>query len=101
VECFVIADEDTVLGFRYAGVEGQAVRTPDEARAALAEQLEAARAGLIIMTDDIANELGDEISRLRFKSRTPLVVQIPGPDGPEPDRPDLLGLIREAVGIRF
>lgn len=101
MECFVIADEDTVLGFRYAGVEGQAVRTPDEARAALAEQLEAAQAGLIIVTDDIANALGDEITRLRFKSRVPLVVQIPGPAGPAPDRPELLAVIHEAVGIRF
>ena len=101
MECFVIADEDTVLGFRYAGVEGRSVRTPEEARTALAERVEAARAGLIITTDEIARALSDEIQRLRFQSHAPLIVQVPGPGGPEADRPDLMGLIREAVGIRF
>ena len=28
---YVIADEDTVLGFRYAGVPGEAARSPPQA----------------------------------------------------------------------
>jgi len=101
MDYFVIADEDTVLGFRYAGVEGRAVRTPDEARAALAERVSAGDTGIIIVTDEVANALRPEVSQLRFEARTPLVVQVPGPAGPAPDRPDLVALIREALGVRF
>ena len=99
MEYFVLADEDTVLGFRYAGVDGQVVRTPDEARTALAEQEHARRAGVIIVTDEVANAVRDEVTRLRFESHIPLIVQIPGPDGPAADRPDLPALIHEALGI--
>jgi len=101
MEYFVLGDEDTVLGFRYSGVAGKVVRTPEEARTALSEQVAAGRAGVIIVTDEIANTIMAEFNKLRFESRIPLVVQIPGPDGPSPDRPDLLALIREALGIKF
>ena len=102
MEYFVIADEDTVLGFRYAGVEGRVVHTPDEARAALAERAAAGpdgETGIIIVTDEVANAIRDEVNELRFESRVPLIVQVPGPDGPAPDRPDLAALIREAMGV--
>ena len=101
MEYFVIADEDTVLGFRYAGVDGLAVRTPAEARTALAGQVAAGRAGVIIVTDEVANGIPDEVNELRFKSTSPLIVQVPGPAGPLPDSPDLLLLIREAMGVTF
>ncbi len=97
---FVIADEDTVLGFRYAGVEGQIVHTPEEARAALAECVASRVAGIVILTDEIAATIQDDVNKLRFESQTPLVVQIPGPDGPLPGRADLLAMIREAMGIK-
>jgi len=101
MQYFVIADEDTVLGFRYAGVDGQVVHTPEEARAALADQVAAKRAGIVIVTDDIARAIGDEFDRMRFESRMPLVVQVPGPQGPASDRADLMDLIREAMGINL
>ena len=97
----VIADEETVLGFRYAGVEGRVVHTPEEARAALAEQVESRDAGIVIVTDEIAETIQDEVTRLRLEARTPLVVQVPGPDGPRAGRPDLLAMMREALGIRI
>ena len=97
---FVIADEDTVLGFRYAGVEGRVVHTPEEARTALTECVAARVAGIVILTEEIAATMQDDVNRLRFEAQTPLIVQIPGPDGPLPGRPDLLAAIREAMGIK-
>jgi len=101
MEYFVIADEDTVLGFRYAGVEGQVVRSADEARAALATHAADGQAAIVIITDEIAHAIEDDVNRLRFESRMPIVVEIPGPAGPRPGRPDLMALIREAMGIQF
>jgi len=101
VDYFVIGDEDTVLGFRYAGVEGRVARTSDEARAALAERVEGGGTGIVILTDEIANVIQDEVNRLRFEGGGPLVVQIPGPEGPLPERPDLPAIIQDALGIRI
>ena len=100
IDYFVIADEDTVTGFRYAGVEGRVVNTPEEAREALAERVESG-GGIIVITDEIADTIEDEVNALRFGSRGLLVVQIPGPSGPAEDRPDLAGMIREAMGVRL
>jgi V/A-type H+-transporting ATPase subunit F len=99
VEYFVIGDEDTVLGFRYAGVRGRAVRTPDEARTALADRIAAGDAGIVIVTDEVAAAIHDDVNRLRFEARIPLVVQVPGPGGPAPGRSDLAAVIREAIGV--
>jgi V/A-type H+-transporting ATPase subunit F len=101
MEYCVIADEDTVLGFRYAGVEGRVVNTPEEARAALRELESSSDTGVVIITDQIAEAVSDEVNRLRFRSGTPILVQIPGPDGPAPGRPDLTALIREAMGVKI
>lgn len=98
---FVLGDDDTVLGFRYAGVDGKAVHTAEQARDTLADQMQLGQAGVILVTDRVASMISDQFSELRFKSRLPLVVQIPGAAGPAPDRQDLLRLIREAMGIKF
>lgn len=96
----VIGEEDTVLGFRYAGVSGEIVRTADEARAALERAARLGDIAVLIITDTIADLVRDEVNRLRFDFELPLVVEVPGPGGPSPQRKDLLALIREAVGIR-
>ena len=68
MEFHVIADEDTVTGFRFAGV---------------------------------ADGIRDRINAIRFGEALPLIVEIPGPEGPSAEGPSLLKLIREAVGIKL
>ncbi|MFW6107824.1 MAG: V-type ATP synthase subunit F [bacterium] len=99
MEYFVIGDEDTVLGFRYAGVEGRVVGSADEARSVLEERA-AGEPGIVIITEDVAEVIRDTVNRVRFESAMPVIVEVPGPAGPAPDRPELIGLIREALGIR-
>jgi len=98
---FVIADDDTVLGFRYAGVEGVAVDEPDEARARLQDAVKRADVGVIIMTDVVAESIREDVDRLRARGVKPLVVEIPGPAGPLEGKRTLLDLITEAVGVRI
>jgi V/A-type H+-transporting ATPase subunit F len=95
----VIGDEDTVLGFRYAGVPGEIVHSPEEARAALDRANRAPDMAIIIITDVIADQIRDAVNAVRFDYVLPLVVEVPSAAGPSPQRRDLLTLIREAVGI--
>jgi V/A-type H+-transporting ATPase subunit F len=95
----VIGDEDTVLGFRYAGVPGEIVRTREEARAALDRANRNPEIAIIIITDTTADQIREEVNAVRFDLVLPLVVEVPSPGGPSPERRDLLTLIREAVGI--
>ena len=96
----VIGDEDTVLGFRYAGIAGDIVRDAAEAREAFQRAVMAPGLGIIIIADSVADLIRDVVGAQRFGQAMPLVVEVPGPSGPSPERGDLLSLIREAVGIR-
>ena len=98
---YVIGDEDTVLGFRYAGVEGEIVASPEEAREALARVERSPDIGILIITDVVADTIRREVNAVRFDRALPLVVEVPGPTGPSPQRRDLLAMIREAVGIKI
>ena len=96
----VIGDEDTVLGFRFAGIRGEIARDADAAREALREVCRRSDVGIVIITDVVADLIREEVNAVRFGQALPLVVEVPGPGGPSPLRADLLDLIREAVGIR-
>ena len=97
---FCIADEDTVRGFRLAGIAGQTVTTAAQAAAALASGLAQADCGVIVVTDNVAAGICAQIEAIRFERDGPLIVEIPGPDGPLPGRKHLRQFVQEAVGIR-
>ena len=98
---YVIADEDTVLGFRYAGVPGASVGDAASAREAFEGVLASRQYDLIILTEPVADLMRDEVTRVRFESQGPVVVEVPGPKGPSPNRQDLMKLIQEAVGLKL
>jgi V/A-type H+-transporting ATPase subunit F len=97
---YVIGDEDTVLGFRHAGVPGQIVQSAEAARAAFQRVARMPDVGILIVTDVLADLIRDQVNAVRFDQALPLVVEVPSAAGPSPQRKDLLAQIREAVGIR-
>ncbi len=100
MEAFCIADEDTVRGFRLAGVRGEAVSTPQEAAEALARARQRPYCALLIVTEQVCGHLGPELTALRVQGDRPVVVEIPGPGGPTAAAaPGALGrLVRAVVG---
>ncbi|KPK60280.1 MAG: hypothetical protein AMK73_08235 [Planctomycetes bacterium SM23_32] len=101
MDFYVLADQDTVQGFRYAGIRGMAVSSPEQAAAELdrlgREQAEV----IVITTEQTADTVREKVSAIRFGEALPLIVEIPGPEGASETAPSLLGMIREAVGIQF
>lgn len=97
---YCIADADTVRGFRLAGIAGQAVTTPLEAVAAMAEAVQHSEYGIIILTEKTAAGLRAQVDALRQARTRPLIVEIPGPEGPLPGRKSLREFVQEAVGVR-
>jgi len=95
----VIADEDTVLGFRFAGVEGRVVETPAEALAALTECARLPDVGMVLLSERIAADIRDAVDEIRFHASLPLITEIPDSEGPGDARRTFVELIREAVGI--
>ena len=98
---FCIADEDTVRGFRLAGVAGQAVASVPEAVHAVESAVAKRDCAVIILTETVADDIRSQVERIRFEQQRPLIVEIPGPGGSLPGRKSLRQLAREAVGIRI
>lgn len=100
MDLFVIGDGETVLGFAFAGVPGEVVETPEEARQAFSQVLKDRQVKILVITASAADLIREEVDRARIEAHVPVVVEVPGPEGPKPDRRTLLELIREAVGVR-
>ena len=96
---FLVGDADTVLAFRSIGVEGIVAETRQEALAALAAA-PAREAGVLMITEEVAQMVREEVDLLRFEQATPMVVEIPGPQGPLPGRRALADIIRAAIGVK-
>jgi V/A-type H+-transporting ATPase subunit F len=99
VKLYCIADEDTIRGFRLAGVAGEVVSDAGEAVDAVRRAAAMPGLGLLVVTDVVASEAQAEIDRIRLECVQPLIAEIPGPDGPMEGRKTLREFVQEAVGI--
>ena len=98
---YCIADEDTVRGFRLAGVAGQVVASAPEAALAIESAVAQRDCAIILLTEKVADSIRPQVERIRLESQQPLIVEIPGPDGPLPGRKSLRQLAQEAVGLHI
>lgn len=98
---YVIGDEDAVLGFGLAGVQGRRVRTAAEAEAAFQEALEDRANGIILITERIAELIRPRVDRFVFKEDFPLIVEIPDWEGKLSSRLPLRETVNAAIGIKL
>ncbi len=101
MKLLVIGNQDAVRGFALAGVRGQIVTTAGELNHALDAALADEEVGIVLVTEDVADMARQRVDTLRVHSTVPLVVEIPGPEGPRPDRPPLSEVIRRTIGVRI
>ncbi len=99
-DLFVLGDTDTVLGFAYVGVEGTVVESAPAAKQAFDAAVRRPDVKILIITEGVAHLVRADVDEVRFEGERPVIVEIPGPDGPRPDRRALLDLIRLAIGVR-
>jgi V/A-type H+-transporting ATPase subunit F len=100
MELLVIGSPPAVWGFALAGVPGQIVETAGELTEALDRALERSDLGIILVTEDVADLARARIEHLISQSEIPLLVEIPGPDGPSPDRPTIQELLHRTIGVK-
>jgi len=99
VKFFVIGDEETVLGFSLAGIEGEAVATKEETREALNNALQRKEVGIIIITERIAQTISQQVNQHILKKSFPLIIEIPDRKGPLTRKGDIKDMVSKAVGI--
>jgi len=98
----VIADTDTVTGFRLGGVkEGYPVDTLEEAEDTLKEVFKK-DVSIIIITEKIGDSLRETIDRLTRSSVLPMIIEIPDKTGPSRRATDpMKELIKRVIGVEM
>lgn len=106
MEIALIGERHTVHGFRLAGIRRAFLI--DEARKgdmrALLRELFSGEFALMLITERVAEELGDLLEEAtRFKKGImPIVIEIPDSGGPLATRPDpIRALIKKTVGFEI
>lgn len=96
---YCIADEDTARGFRLAGIETKVAATVEQARVNIDDVTAQPDCGVIIITEKVAAWIRPQIETIRLTRDCPLIVEIPGPEGPLSGRKSLREFVQEAVGV--
>jgi V/A-type H+-transporting ATPase subunit F len=115
MDYYFIGDSELVTAFRFIGIDGTAASNAETVRAAFLritrgwDETAGAYAGsggggsdgcrVLILTEEAADWLGDELTQWQLSGEYPLVVEIPGTMGRQSGRKTLVDSIREAVGI--
>jgi V/A-type H+-transporting ATPase subunit F len=101
MEFYIIGDQDTVLGFSLAGIEGRGVKDSREALDVLKETLEKPEIGILLITERIAHELRADIDAIMIERKFPLIIEIPDMEGPLEERVTISDLVKSAIGIKI
>lgn len=101
MKLLVIGNQDAVWGFALTGIHGQVATTAADLRQALDAALADAEIGIILLTEDAADLDRQRVEKLMLRTSTPLIVELPGPQGPNPDRPSLNDVIRRTIGVKI
>jgi V/A-type H+-transporting ATPase subunit F len=116
MDYYFIGDPELVTAFRFIGVDGTAASNAETARAvflritqgydiAAGTALPSLKAGgegcrVLILTEEAADWLDEELTQWQLSGKYPLIVEVPGALGRHPGRKTLVDAIREAVGVR-
>jgi V/A-type H+-transporting ATPase subunit F len=112
VEYFFIGDAELATGFRFVGIQGSPVFSPEEALGAFRKITQGVDAStgivlpghgdcrVLIVTEEVADWLGEDLIQWQLSGKYPLIVELPGIMGRLEGRKTLVDSIREAIGIR-
>ena len=115
MDYFFLGDSELVTAFRFVGINGFPVRGAEDAMNAfrrITEGYDSTAGGvlpelvpgaescrILIVTEEVADWLGDTLIQWQLSDRYPLIVEMPGLEGRLPGRKTLVDAIREAIGI--
>lgn len=97
----ILGDTDTILGFGFAGVSGTAVDSMERAREEFLRLTADRTLQVLVLTYPVSAMIERELTEHRLSSKPPYVVEIPDIWDTPIERPTLVELIQEAVGVKI
>ncbi|MCS7232902.1 MAG: V-type ATP synthase subunit F [Synergistetes bacterium] len=97
---FVLGNKEAVTGFQLAGISGETPEDKESAIKAFHNVFSSGKYALLIITEEIASMIREEIEEVKSKELYPIIVEIPGKGGWKEKHHDYLErAIREALGL--
>ena len=101
MKSYLICDnEDTLLGMKLAGIEGEILTDRNEILKLIDKMLADSETGIILITGKIKSLAKDEIMERKLKSKKTLIVEIPSV-GEKYEADFITRYIRESIGIKI
>jgi len=97
---YTIGSRELVLGFSLLGISGYTPRNTEELETVLRERFADPDMALILVEDRIAAQAAALVDELQSRKDFPLVVEIPGPNGPL-EKTSIKEFIAGAIGIKL
>ncbi|GHU81044.1 hypothetical protein FACS189468_2620 [Spirochaetia bacterium] len=111
MDYYFIGDPELVTAFRFVGIQGTAVLSREDAEPVFRRITQgwdetagtvlpgAEDCRVLILTEEVADWIGECLTDWQLTGKYPLVVEIPGAMGRLPGRKTLVDSIREAIGV--
>lgn len=97
---FLISDdEDTLVGMRFAGIEGKYAEKKEELISLLEEAVKNADIGVILINSSLASKAQKELIDIKKQSGA-LIVEIPDKNS-SGQSDSITGYIRDAIGLKI
>lgn len=96
-----IGDADTALGFRFAGVPGDAVSDPQAALEAFQTALADRNLVVLVITEKVSEWLTDQVAAHKLSAQKPFIATVGDVWGTPGKSKTLDQLIFEAVGVKL
>jgi len=87
-----------VTGFVLSGVSGEYAPSPGVALEKIEKLAGDPSIGLIMVSDDVAKPITEQLTALRSKKAIPLIYEVPGP-GSKKEKVDYRAMLRAILGV--
>lgn len=87
-----------VTGFVLAGANGEYATSSRDALQKIRTLAADPAVGLIMISDDVAKPISDELTSMRAKNAVPLIYSVPGP-GSKAEKVEYRAMLRAILGV--
>jgi V/A-type H+-transporting ATPase subunit F len=87
-----------VTGFVLSGVTGEYVTSADDALQRIQSLTRDPEVGLIMVSDEMAKPIREELMELKSKKAVPLIYEVPGP-GSKLEKVEYRAMLRAILGV--
>ena len=101
MKLWAVGDEFFVGTFRLMGAGGTVVEDPEEARREVERLLEEGDVGVVLVSQTVADSLGDAFSSYIERMDLPLVLAIPDGRTPAKGVEEVMRVLRASLGVTF